>query len=165
MHFVVPIHPAQDLAVNHILSHGKRHSAEVGRDEATPFLPFLALDVRVAVSTQNQALGAISPYSPKTEPLSRAGQSTGSRCRDDPGASQPRGREREDGLQAPPEPEPGSGPHRLPAGQHSMPPGGLVELPRPAQWRWDTVRSSGISSAGSAASLKASGRLYSSAYL
>ena len=39
-------------------------------------------------------------------------------------------------------------PATLQVGQHSMPPGDPVELPPPAQWRGDTLRSSRSSSAG-----------------
>ncbi len=42
-----------------ILFHGKRHPAETGAEEVTRFLSSLALDGRVAASTQNQALSAL----------------------------------------------------------------------------------------------------------
>jgi integron integrase len=43
----------------YILFHGKRHPAEMGAPEITRFLNFLAVDRRVAASTQNQALSAL----------------------------------------------------------------------------------------------------------
>ena len=43
----------------YILFHGKRHATEMGAPEVTQFLTSLAVDRRVAVSTQNQALGAL----------------------------------------------------------------------------------------------------------
>ena len=43
----------------YILFHGKRHPAEMGAPEVTQFLTSLAVDRRVAASTQNQALGAL----------------------------------------------------------------------------------------------------------
>jgi hypothetical protein len=42
-----------------IFFHGKRHPAELGAAEVTRFLSSLAVDGRVAASTQNQALGAL----------------------------------------------------------------------------------------------------------
>jgi hypothetical protein len=42
-----------------IFFHGKRHPAELGASEVTRFLSSLAIDDRVAASTQNQALGAL----------------------------------------------------------------------------------------------------------
>lgn len=42
-----------------ILFHGKRHPAEMGAAEITRFLTALAVDRRVAASTQNQALSAL----------------------------------------------------------------------------------------------------------
>jgi integron integrase len=42
-----------------IFFHGKRHPAEMGAEEVTRFLSSLALDGRVAASTQNQALSAL----------------------------------------------------------------------------------------------------------
>ena len=42
-----------------ILFHGKRHPAEMGKAEISQFLTSLAVDRRVAASTQNQALAAI----------------------------------------------------------------------------------------------------------
>jgi hypothetical protein len=41
-----------------ILFHNKRHPHDMGRAEVEMFLTHLAVDVRVAVSTQNQALNA-----------------------------------------------------------------------------------------------------------
>jgi site-specific recombinase XerD len=43
----------------YILFHGKRHPAEMGAPELTRFLSSLAVDRRVAASTQNQALSAL----------------------------------------------------------------------------------------------------------
>jgi integron integrase len=43
----------------YILFHGKRHPAEMGAPEVTQFLSSLAVEGRVAASTQNQALGAL----------------------------------------------------------------------------------------------------------
>ena len=43
----------------YIFFHGKRHSAEMGAEEATRFLSSLAVDGHVAASTQNQALSAL----------------------------------------------------------------------------------------------------------
>ena len=42
-----------------ILFHGKRHPSEMGRGEINAFLSHLAVDGKVAASTQNQALAAI----------------------------------------------------------------------------------------------------------
>lgn len=42
-----------------ILFHGKRHPAEMGEQEITAFLTYLAVKKNVAASTQNQALSAI----------------------------------------------------------------------------------------------------------
>jgi integron integrase len=42
-----------------ILFHGKRHPAEMGEQEITAFLTFLAVDKHVSPSTQNQALSAL----------------------------------------------------------------------------------------------------------
>jgi integron integrase len=42
-----------------ILFHGKRHPAELGREEVLAFLTSLAVESRVAASTQNQALNAL----------------------------------------------------------------------------------------------------------
>jgi integrase len=43
----------------YILFHGKRHSVEMGAPEVTRFLSFLAVQGKVAASTQNQALSAL----------------------------------------------------------------------------------------------------------
>jgi len=43
----------------YILFHGKRHPGEMGAPEITRFLTALAVDRKVAASTQNQALGAL----------------------------------------------------------------------------------------------------------
>jgi integron integrase len=43
----------------YILFHGKRHPAEMGAPEMTRFLSWLAVDGKVAASTQNQALSAL----------------------------------------------------------------------------------------------------------
>jgi integrase len=43
----------------YIFFHGKRHPSEMGAEEVTRFLSSLALDGRVAASTQNQALSAL----------------------------------------------------------------------------------------------------------
>src|SRR2546427_12227810 len=40
----------------YILFHGKRHPAELGAPEVSRFLSYLAVEGRVAASTQNQAL-------------------------------------------------------------------------------------------------------------
>ena len=42
-----------------ILFHGKRHPTEMGREEIERFLTALAVERKVAASTQNQALAAI----------------------------------------------------------------------------------------------------------
>jgi integron integrase len=42
-----------------ILFHGKRHPVEMGAPEVTRFLSFLAIQGKVAASTQNQALSAL----------------------------------------------------------------------------------------------------------
>src|SRR5262245_47551511 len=42
-----------------IFFHGKRHPSEMGAPEVTRFLTSLAVDARVAASTQNQALSAL----------------------------------------------------------------------------------------------------------
>jgi Phage integrase, N-terminal SAM-like domain len=43
----------------YILFHGKRHPAELAETEVSAFLSALALQGRVAASTQNQALSAL----------------------------------------------------------------------------------------------------------
>jgi integron integrase len=43
----------------YILFHGKRHPAEMGAAEVTQFLSWLAVESKVAASTQNQALSAL----------------------------------------------------------------------------------------------------------
>jgi hypothetical protein len=43
----------------YIVFHGKRHPIELGAPEVTRFLTWLAVDGRVAASTQNQALSAL----------------------------------------------------------------------------------------------------------
>jgi len=43
----------------YVLFHGKRHPAEMGAAEVTRFLTSLAVDAKVAASTQNQALNAL----------------------------------------------------------------------------------------------------------
>src|SRR5574340_253814 len=43
----------------YILFHGKRHPREMGAEEVTAFLSHLAVDGKVAASTQNQALAAL----------------------------------------------------------------------------------------------------------
>ncbi len=43
----------------YILFHGKRHPMELGPEEINAFISYLALDRKVAASTQNQALSAI----------------------------------------------------------------------------------------------------------
>jgi hypothetical protein len=50
----------------YIFFHGKRHPAEVGAPELTRFLTSLAVDGKVAASTQNQALSALltMPFRP-----------------------------------------------------------------------------------------------------
>ncbi len=42
-----------------ILYHGKRHPSEMGAEEVTQFLTYLAVERRVSASTQNQALNAL----------------------------------------------------------------------------------------------------------
>jgi Phage integrase, N-terminal SAM-like domain len=42
-----------------ILFHGKRHPADMGREEVVAFLTSLAVDGGVSTSTQNQALNAL----------------------------------------------------------------------------------------------------------
>ncbi|MGI8821267.1 MAG: integron integrase [Chthoniobacterales bacterium] len=48
-----------DWIRRYILFHGKRHPAEMGEEEIAAFLSHLALDGRVAASTQNQAFSAL----------------------------------------------------------------------------------------------------------
>jgi integron integrase len=48
-----------DWIKRYILFHGKRHPSEMGEDEVTAFLTFLAREGNVAASTQNQALSAL----------------------------------------------------------------------------------------------------------
>jgi integrase len=43
----------------YILFHGKRHPAEMGAEEVSRFLSFLAVEGKVSASTQNQALAAL----------------------------------------------------------------------------------------------------------
>src|ERR1700719_4257727 len=43
----------------YILFHGKRHPAEMSEEEVSAFLSHLAVEGRVAASTQNQALSAL----------------------------------------------------------------------------------------------------------
>jgi hypothetical protein len=43
----------------YIFFHGKRHPAEMGAAEVAQFLTALAVEARVAASTQNQALAAL----------------------------------------------------------------------------------------------------------
>ena len=43
----------------YLFFHKKRHPAEMGASEITAFLTYLAVERRVAASTQNQALAAI----------------------------------------------------------------------------------------------------------
>jgi len=43
----------------YILFHGKRHPAEMGAPEVAQFPSFLAVEGKVAASTQNQALSAL----------------------------------------------------------------------------------------------------------
>src|SRR5262249_20690331 len=43
----------------YIVFHGKRHPTEMGAPEITRFLSALAIDAKVAASTQNQALSAL----------------------------------------------------------------------------------------------------------
>jgi len=45
--------------LRYILFHGKRHPVEMGAPELTRFLSSLAVDRKVAASTQNQALSAL----------------------------------------------------------------------------------------------------------
>ena len=42
-----------------IVFHGRRHPRELGAAEITAFIPWLAVDGRVAASTQNQALSGV----------------------------------------------------------------------------------------------------------
>lgn len=49
----------EDAYVALRLFHGKRHPADMGATELTGFLSSLAVDRRVAASTQNQALSAL----------------------------------------------------------------------------------------------------------
>jgi site-specific recombinase XerD len=48
-----------DWIRRYILFHGKRHPNGMGEKELTEFLTFLAVDKRVAASTQNQAFSAL----------------------------------------------------------------------------------------------------------
>ena len=48
-----------DWTRRYILFHGKRHPGEMGEEEIAQFLTHLAVDQRVAASTQNQALCAL----------------------------------------------------------------------------------------------------------
>src|SRR5512145_1096004 len=43
----------------YILFHGKRHPAEMGAPELTRYLSWLAVEVNISASTQNQALSAL----------------------------------------------------------------------------------------------------------
>lgn len=43
----------------YILFHGKRHPVDMGAEEVSRFLSFLAVGGRVSASTQNQALAAV----------------------------------------------------------------------------------------------------------
>jgi Phage integrase, N-terminal SAM-like domain len=43
----------------YVLFHGKRHPAEMGAQEVSRFLSWLAVEGRVTASTQNQALAAL----------------------------------------------------------------------------------------------------------
>src|SRR5439155_12591130 len=45
--------------IRRYILHGKRHPMEMGAPEITRFLSFLAVDGKVAASTQNQALSAL----------------------------------------------------------------------------------------------------------
>lgn len=42
-----------------IVFHGRRHPAELGKDEVARFLSHLAVEGKVSASTQNQALSAL----------------------------------------------------------------------------------------------------------
>ena len=44
----------------YILFHGKRHPKDMGQNEIESFLTHLAVDLKVASSTQNQAFNALS---------------------------------------------------------------------------------------------------------
>ena len=48
-----------DWIKRYILFHGKRHPAAMGKEEVESFLTHLAVERKVAASTQNQALSAI----------------------------------------------------------------------------------------------------------
>lgn len=48
-----------DWIRRYILFHGKRHPADMGEEEIAAFLSYLAVEGRVAASTQNQALSAL----------------------------------------------------------------------------------------------------------
>ena len=45
-----------------IFYHGKRHPAEMGENEISAFLTYLAVKRKVAASTQNQALSAMGAF-------------------------------------------------------------------------------------------------------
>ena len=47
-------HSYSDWVYRYILFHNKRHPAEMGAPEITAFLSYLATDLNVAASTQNQ---------------------------------------------------------------------------------------------------------------
>ena len=52
-------HTYVDWARRYILFHNKRHPTDMGASEVTQFLTALAVERKVAASTQNQALGAL----------------------------------------------------------------------------------------------------------
>lgn len=54
---ITPAHP--EPVEGFILFHGKRHPVEMGPPEITQYLTALAVERRVAASTQNQALAAL----------------------------------------------------------------------------------------------------------
>ena len=57
----------------YILSHGKRHPAEMGAAEVSRFLSALAVEGSVSASTQNQALAALLFLGEKVSPVRWAG--------------------------------------------------------------------------------------------
>jgi Phage integrase, N-terminal SAM-like domain len=83
----------------YIFFHGKRHPAEMGAPEITRFLTSLAVDRKVAASTQNQALSALLFL-----------------YRDVSGTPRPQRREHDNDLHPRPEPRPRRGPE--PSGPH-----------------------------------------------
>jgi integrase-like protein len=94
----------------YIFFHGKRHPAEMGAPEITRFLTSLAVDRKVAASTQNQALSTLLFL-----------------YRDVSGTPRPQRHEHDNDLHPRPEPRPRRGPES--GGPHLQ----SMTRPRPAQ--------------------------------